>query len=238
MKCPSGLVVTMRGLTTLEADTLSDRNAARQGMLFTTLLQSCCLGMIDPGPYPFENGKVDWLRVLQGDRMFALLRIRATTYGERYAFSLNCGNDACGERFEWKLDLTDLEVKMLPESSIPAVNGGVLETVVRGRRYKFRLPTGKDEIEGQKALKNRRNHMMTAALDMRITDVDGVKPADRTLFLQNLDLGETAEVLAALDEADCGVETDIEVRCPHCGQIQDTRLPFGRDFFLPKVRRK
>ena len=237
--CPSGLVVEVRGLKTREADILADRSTSQQGILFTNLLRECCLGLIDPGPYQFENGKVDWLKVLQGDRMFALLQVRVATYGPLYLFALNCENDVCGERFEWQINLEkDLVVKPLPEESKVAVNGGTLTTEVRGRKYTFRLPNGHAEIDGQKTLRNKRAHLMTAALEMRIVEVDGVPPASRSRFLEDLDMGETTELIAALDEADCGVETDIEVRCPQCRQIQDVRLPFGREFFLPKARRK
>jgi len=46
--------------------------------------------------------------VLQGDRFFAMLKIRALTYGAKYAFSVACQNDACRARIEWELDLNEL----------------------------------------------------------------------------------------------------------------------------------
>ncbi len=40
------------------------------------------------------------------------------------------------------------------------------------------------------------------------------------------------------DAADGGVTTDIDIECPHCALIQTVQLPFGKDFFLPKPKKK
>jgi hypothetical protein len=57
--------------------------------------------MLEAGPY-------DWGKVFQGDRFFALLKIRSRTYGAKYAFSVPCQNDACRARIEWELGLNEL----------------------------------------------------------------------------------------------------------------------------------
>jgi hypothetical protein len=46
--------------------------------------------------------------VLQGDRFFAMLQIRALTYGPDYAFAVTCREDGCRARIEWELDLRKL----------------------------------------------------------------------------------------------------------------------------------
>jgi hypothetical protein len=51
--------------------------------------------------------------VLQGDRFYALLQIRALTYGPEYAFAVNCGSDGCRARIEWELDLRELPCRPL-----------------------------------------------------------------------------------------------------------------------------
>ena len=43
--------------------------------------------------------------MLQSDRFFALLQVRALTYGPTYAFALGCQNEGCRARFEWELQL-------------------------------------------------------------------------------------------------------------------------------------
>jgi hypothetical protein len=53
------------------------------------LLAACWEETLDAGPYDFGEKPIDWGVVLQGDRFFALLQIRALTYGPTYAFAVN-----------------------------------------------------------------------------------------------------------------------------------------------------
>jgi hypothetical protein len=56
------------------------RKGFTNGGQIDKLLGSCWEEILDPGPYVFgEGGKVDWGKVLQGDRFFALLVVRALT---------------------------------------------------------------------------------------------------------------------------------------------------------------
>src|SRR5690349_697921 len=92
--CPSGLMGTVRGLKVKEERILADRRLAQGGEQMDALLSACWEETIDPGPYTFESAP-RWADVLQGDRFCTLLRIRALTYGDDYAFRVTCANDAC-----------------------------------------------------------------------------------------------------------------------------------------------
>ena len=50
----------------------------------------------------FGEKSMDWGVVLQGDRFYALLQIRALTYGPTYAFAVHGQSAACRERIEWE----------------------------------------------------------------------------------------------------------------------------------------
>ena len=107
--CPSGLQSRVRGMKVREERVLADRKLAKSGGQIDELLGSCWEETLDPGPYAFdEGGKVDWGKVLQGDRFFALLMVRAMTYGPEYAFGVSCRNDACRARIDWEVELTKL----------------------------------------------------------------------------------------------------------------------------------
>ncbi len=88
--CPSGLSGKIRGLKVREERILADRELARSGGQVDRLLAACWEETVDSGPYDFSDKSVEWGRVLQGDRFFALLQIRALTYGPEYAFSVGC----------------------------------------------------------------------------------------------------------------------------------------------------
>lgn len=115
--CPSGLTGRIRGMKVREERVLADRKLAKSGGQVDALLGACWEETLDPGPYDFGEKDIDWGAVLQGDRFFALLQVRALTYGPTYAFALGCQNDSCRSRFEWELDLTELPVRPLSDES-------------------------------------------------------------------------------------------------------------------------
>ena len=99
--CPSGLSGRIRGMKVREERILADRKLAKNGGQVDELLAACWEETLDPGPYDFGDKVIDWGQVLQGDRFFALLQIRALTYGPEYAFAVNCHSDGCRARIEW-----------------------------------------------------------------------------------------------------------------------------------------
>ena len=96
--CPSGLSRRIRGMKVREERVLADRRLAKSGGQVDELLAACWEETLDAGPYDFGEKPIDWGVVLQGDRFFALLQIRALTYGPTYAFAVNCQSEACRAR--------------------------------------------------------------------------------------------------------------------------------------------
>lgn len=236
VECPSGLVVEVRGLKTREANILGNRQAVKQGTVMDQILTGCTLRLVDPGPYSFSNGKVDWSKVHTGDRLFTILRIRAATFGEDYAFDVRCTERSCGERIKWVLKLCDLPVKPLPEAAREALRGDrILTTTLKGKQVRFRLITGADEEKNRRIIRAQPERLYLAALAARVVSIEGVADVDRMRWLEDLDLADTALLREKMDEQDGGVETDIEVECPACDTVQEVRLPFGPEFFLPKM---
>jgi hypothetical protein len=101
--CPSGLQGRVRGMKVREERVLADRKLAKSGGQVDELLAACWEETIDPGPYALAEGAMlDLGKVLQGDRFFALLMVRALTYGPEYAFGVSCRNDNCRARIDWE----------------------------------------------------------------------------------------------------------------------------------------
>lgn len=239
--CPSGLAGEIRGLKGKEGKLLADRAAARAGSTFEKILAGCWLATTDPGIYGVpEGGALDWSKVLVADRFYALLQIRALTFGDEYAFSVQCQSAGCRERFEWSLNLKDLPVAPLSETAKAAFKAGNrFETKLPhdGRKVWFRLMTGADEVRAAGALRSGRDGMLLTALALRIVEIEGVPDGDRRKFLDEMEMADAAALLDSFDEADGGVETAIEVECPSCLGVQEVQLPFERGFFLPTKRR-
>jgi hypothetical protein len=240
--CPSGLSGEIRGLKGKEGKLLADRNAARAGSTFEKLLSGCWLQTIDPGVYAVPDGApLDWSKVLVADRFYTLLQIRSLTFGDDYAFSVQCKGAGCRERFEWELSLKDLPVRPLSEAAKAAFKGeNRFETTLPrdGRRVWFRLMTSADEARAAAVLKNGRDGMLLTALALRIVEIDGVTDKDKRAFLDEMEMADAAALLDKFEEVDGGVETSLEVECPACFCVMEVELPFERGFFLPRAKEK
>jgi hypothetical protein len=238
--CPSGLAGEIRGLKGKEGKLLSDRSSARAGATFEKLLAGCWVTTTDPGVYTLsDNGTLDWSKVLVADRFYALLQIRAQTFGNEYAFAVQCANAACRERFEWSLDLQELPVVRLSDEAKTAFRAGNrFETALPrdGRKVWFRLMTGADEVRAASLFKTAGEGTLLTALALRILEIENVLEHDKRKFLDDMELADAAALLDRFDEADGGVETSIEVECQACLGVQSVELPFERGFFLPTAK--
>jgi hypothetical protein len=236
--CPSGLTGRIRGMKVREERVLSDRKLAKAGSQLEELLAACWETTVEPGPYDFGDKPIDWSSVLQGDRFFALLNIRALTYGPEYGFEVSCRN--CRARIEWEVDLTKLPVRPLsPESRAAFMAGNRFETTLpdAGKRVWFKLLTGDDERKLPALQRAAPDRLLSSVLAYRVLEVEGVDPKDKRAFLEDLTLRDADFLVDEFDRVDCGVDTTIEVECPECHEVQDVDLPFDSAFFLPGKER-
>ncbi len=217
---------------------LADRKLARSGGQLEELLGSCWEVTVEAGPYSFGDKSIDWSAVLQGDRFFALLMIRALTYGPQYAFGVSCRS--CRARIEWEIDLTKLPVRQLSaESRASFIAGNRFETTLpdAGKRVWFKLLTGDDERKLPSLQRAAPDRLLSSVLTYRVLEVEGVDPKDKRNFLDDLTLRDADFLVDEFDRVDCGVDTTIEVECPECREVQDVDLPFDSAFFLPGKER-
>ena len=235
--CPSGLQGRVRGMKVREERILADRKLAKNGGQIDELLSACWEETLDAGPYALDDGaKLDLGKVLQGDRFFALLMVRALTYGPEYAFGCSCRNDNCRARIEWEIDLTKLPVRALSEESRAAfVSGNRFETALpdAGKKVAFKLLTGDDERKLPGLQRSAPDRVLSAVLAYRVLEIDGVEPRAKRQFLDELTMRDADFLVDEFDRVDCGVDTTIEIECPECFTTQEVELPFDKGFFLP-----
>jgi hypothetical protein len=233
--CPSGLTGRIRGMKVREERILADRKLAKSGGQLEQILAACWEETIDPGPYDFGES-IDFGKVLQGDRFFALLQIRILSYGPEYAFAVSCESRSCRVRIDWELDLRQLPVRPLSDSSRAAfLAGNRFETTLpqAGRKVVFRLLTGADERRLAALRGKAAERPLTTLLGFRLESIEGVDTQDKLRFIEELSLGDVAFLRAEFDRVDCGVETEIEVECQECFATTRVELPFDQGFFLP-----
>ena len=234
--CPSGLSGTLRGMKVREEKILVDRKLAKSGGQLDELLGACWEDTVDPGPYVFEGPRPDWGAVLQGDRFYALLRLRGLTYGPAYEFAVTCREPRCRARIGWELDLRELPARILSEESRTLfVAGNRFPALLpdAGKKVFFKLMTGADERRLPALRKKAGDRMLAATLAYRLLEIEGVAPKDKARFLDDLTLADARYLGEAFQDVDCGVETSIDVECQDCFAVQTVDLPFDSDFFLP-----
>ena len=124
IECPSGLVDVVRNMKGAEFNLLSDRKAMRSGESFDAILSNCWVRTEDGGrAYPDHMlAPIRWSRMLSADRFYALIQIRAATWGSKYDFVLPC--PSCGERFGDKIDISDLYGNRIPDHACAAFREG------------------------------------------------------------------------------------------------------------------
>jgi hypothetical protein len=190
---PSGMRGTIRSLRGKEINLFANMSNAKANATTLKILTNVWQETHEDGAcYEFAEG-VEWGKVLQCDRFTALLYARVATWGAEYSFRLHCGS--CRKRYDWSLDLTELEMKPLPEASV--------ETFKAGNKF---ATTVLDEAKG--AIK---------------------------AWLNDLPMGSMYDLIESLDEHDGGIETEIEVECPHCGAGEEIDLPLDRrEFWSPR----
>jgi len=234
--CPSGLTGKIRGMKVREERILADRQLAKGGGQVDALLSACWEDTVDPGPYSLSDGPLDWSKVLQGDRFFALLQVRIATYGPTYAFSVPCQRDACRAKIDWEIDLSELPVKALSDASRTAFAAGnrFQASLPDGRKVWVRLLTGEDERKLPQLRRAAPDRMLSGLLTHRVLEVEGIEAREKRRFLEDLSMADATYLFDEFDRHDCGVETRIDIECPECGAEQEVELPFeGRAFFLP-----
>jgi hypothetical protein len=257
--CPSGLSGRVRGFKAKEANILADRAALKRGLTYDNILSGCWLETADTGCYSWQKSGVpiDWAKALVCDRFWALLMIRAETYGDLYEFDVPCRKENCQKPIEWEVLTSDLPFKALPQSSREQLLAGENKfktTLDDGKLCWFSLQTGAGEAAASQAMQDNRTEAMVAALATRIISIEGLEPQlelvgasekarERALekakrkYLDDLEMREVLRLVELFEESDGGVETDLEVECQNCFALQKVGLPFGVDFFLPRARK-
>ncbi len=242
---PSGAVLTVRGMKVAEANRWASRSGEKQtpGQVFNELLKACTVKVEDPGPAYTE---FSWDNALIGDRFFGLMQIRCASYKEPYSFKWQCdksGEGGCGRPFDVSINIDkdgDLRyVDMSAEARATYRASNRFETSVAGTKVVFKLINGADEPKVQRLLEQNKDRQLSASIAARLVEVEGVEQNDWMRWLDNLDLDDFVTLKESIEQVDGGVDTEIDISCPHCGHVMfDVQLPFGRGFILPTARRR
>ena len=217
---PSGVEIDLVEMTGVEEDLLTNRRLMKRGEGINQVLLNCTkrLGEND------EPKMKDILDLLSGDRLFALVRLRQISLGDEADLELTCPNPGCGEVTYVTVDLNDLEVTPYGE----------------GREFGFTLPgSGKavkfGYLDGhkEKRLAALKEPTLTAAMMIRIVEIDGQPPSKKAL--DEMSMGDRSALRKEMLRVDGGIDTQVDVPCDACGARIRTRLEGEPVFLFPSV---
>lgn len=212
------------------------------------IFEGCWLSTSDPGPYTFRNSNVagqppgiDWGKVVIADRFAALMAIRQLTWGN-YEFKVRCPSPICEyakKFFIWEIDLTDLQVKPLPDASIEKIKAGDLlfPITIGGKACLFSLITGETEANRPEFHPDLPDEQkMLAQVASRLIKIEGqdVDPSDAAVldWVGDLDAPDLVQASTDMDAVDGGVETRTLISCPGCDLEFASDVPFDDSGFL------
>ena len=217
---PSGVEIDLVEMTGVEEDLLTNRRLMKRGEGINQVLLNCTkrLGEND------EPKMRDVLDLLSGDRLFALVRLRQISLGDEVDLELTCPNPGCGDATGVTLDLNDLEVT-------PYGEGREFEITLpgSGKAVKFAYLDGHKE----KRLAALKEPTLTAAMMIRIVEIDGQPPSKKAL--DEMSMGDRSALRKEMLRVDGGIDTQVDVPCDACGARIRTRLEGEPVFLFPSV---
>ena len=109
------------------------------------------------------------------------------------------------------MDLDDLPVKELPKESrkILSNGGGFFHKLPDGKKIEFKLITGADEKKAARFMRGTPD--LLEVLGLRIVSIEGVDRSKKIRFLEDMEVSQHRYLIDAFDDADGGIETEIEV---------------------------
>jgi len=220
---PDGEILTevkVREITGVEEDMLAARNIPG-GKKITQLLTNCVERL---GPVTEKAILANCLRDLViGDRVFLMLAIRRVSLGDELPFREQCPE--CGKKGDYIQDLSELPTKPMPDPK-----QRVFETALpSGKKARWHCMTGKEE---EALAKVKVEDQLSTSIACRLDTLDG-KPADLPA-IKGMSLRDRNAFRDAYAASEGGVETEVDLTCPHCGHEYKTELEIGAmGFFFP-----
>lgn len=218
---PSGDEIELREMTGAEEELLTNQRLIRSGDAVNQVLANCILRI-------GENEEVSQktvLDMLSGDRLFTLVKLRQISLGDEVELELACPNTACRAKNKATVNIDELSVTPYGEE----------------REFVFGLPASQSKVRfgyldghKEKRLAQMQEPSISAAMMIRILDIDGNPPSKKALA--EMSMRDRNALRSDMLSVDSGIDTTIECDCESCGTRIRTRLEAEPSFLFPGVR--
>ncbi len=218
---PSGDEIELREMTGAEEELLTNQRLIRSGDAVNQVLANCTLRIGESD----EKSPKAIGDMLSGDRLFTLVKLRQVSLGDEVELDLVCPSAACRAKNRVTVNLDDLPVTPYGEE----------------REFVFGLPASGSKVRfvyldghKEKRLAQMQEPSISAAMMIRILDIDGTAPSKKALA--EMSLRDRSALRQEMLRVDAGIDTNIESDCDTCGTRIRTRLEAEPGFLFPGVR--
>jgi hypothetical protein len=216
-------------LTAADENILTSPNLIQSGKMIDVLLRR-----------KIKDKDIEISKLLPGDRTAIMLFLRSTGYGKDYSIIVIDPFD--GKEFEHIVDLSLLPIKEITEA--PDERGEFSYILPKTKKkVKLRLLNPDDDREIEKNETGRRtaygenyiSNKLTMRLERSIMEIDDNR--DKTFiseYIPGMPAYDSLSIRSYLSKIEPGVDTSLKIIAPS-GEIVNTTIPFGTDFFWPKL---
>lgn len=229
-------VVHVRPMTGHEEEILATNRFVKKGQAVNMIFRNCLQEQVDPE------------ELLTIDRTFLLIYLRGISYTPDYEVQIKCPE--CENKFSHTINLDQLHLEYCPDD----FDQDQLSTVMpaTGFKLRYRMSLGRDEA----LIANHRDRRVkqfgensaddtllyrASLLTEDIETPDGHRVTGQAFILgilEQLPIKDVAHIRNLMSEPPFGVDTRIDIDCPHCGHEFEITLPMEAGFFFPIQKRK
>lgn len=218
----------IRAMTAKDEDILMSRAYIKGGTVIQELIKSCLI-----------DKTIDVDEMIAGDRNALMIALRITGYGADYAVECDCPK--CNKGSEQHFDLSQLGIKRLAVDPIAeGSNQFEIQLPVCKKIARVKFANGHDEKEmniiqeRKKKMGIQQDSTVTDKLQNAIVSVQGI--TDRTkigMFIKDMPARDSLALRKFLDNNEPGVDMTVHMKCKHCFEESEIKLPIGISFFWP-----
>jgi len=220
--------ISIRAMTARDEDILMSRAYIKNGTVITELLKSCLI-----------NKNIDPDEMIAGDRTAIMIALRITGYGAEY--NVECSCPKCNKTSEQTFNLGDLGIKRLQiEPMADGSNLFEIQLPICKKVVKVKFANGYDEKElstiqeRKKKMGIQQDTLVTDKLQTSIVSVQGI--TDKTkigMFIKDMPARDSLALRKFLEDNEPSVNMDVTMKCKHCFEESEVKLPIEASFFWP-----
>jgi len=217
--------IELRAMTGLEEDILSDDKLPMSRRLNDIIFN--CTERISTVTDKEQIRKMI-PKLSTDDQTLILISLRAISVGNNYRYEVECSS--CDSIIQIDLALDSLQVR--PGKG---KEGRIAEVILPSERKAKIRPMLIEDSARTESMRIEGEGRVSMSIWMRLVELDG-KPNPTLEDVKGLLYADRVYLREAFDQLEGGVESELRIKCDHCGKLFKSYLDIARiEFFSPKM---